>query len=300
MSRHKSKSWSRVSMVSKQHQWSTSPYTKQTSSFSDASHPQVIVAVESSLVPSSVTRRSFTRDGQKVMMICTPGSVISLSTSLIRSIRLSQAAVPSSIMLIPGHQDLSPRNLAIISTDLSFLRSNQDLASRKLAQRILKPLTQVISYLNRLGVVTWCSNPPTCPAYLKKPYPIPHILYQANLIVCEAISKINSSQKLPHLNITSGLHALMTTVLGKSRRIKRPVCANPSKYLPDGHRLTNKVKADILRRIHQKLPLIKFGKASYAAQKERVTSNSRRLRRSVGDVSRTHHRAGMSDAYRKH
>ena len=226
-----------------------SPSDQNSSTSFTSHHQHTIVAVESSLISAPMAKLTTTRRGHHMSTLRVTGSLTSLSIAIIRNIQSTADRPPPPVMIIPGYHDLSPRNLSLISTDLQFLRDNQHEASRQLAERFLKPLHQIASHLSQLGVIIWCSFPPSCPNYMQKPYPIPHIIHNANAIVHREISKLNSHQKLPHLNVTDGLHTVMTRFLGRSRATRRPACQNASRYLPDGRRFTTKIRSSVFAKI---------------------------------------------------
>ena len=217
---------------------------------SSAQH-KILVIVESSLISSEAPREITTLQGCHLSFIRSTGSVTSLSVTLMKNLRESSTATIPQIVLVPGSKDLSTRNLALISADLQYLRQHQKQASQLLADRFIQPLSRMVLHLNLLGSTIWIAYPTTCPAFMKKPFPIPHIIHQANVLVQQAITKINSSQKLPHLPATNNLQTTMVTVFGKSRKIQRPICTSKSSFLADGKRLTNQARSLIYRRICQ-------------------------------------------------
>ena len=217
---------------------------------SSAQH-KILIIVESSLISSEAPREITTRQGCHLSFIRSIGSVISLSVTLMKNLRESSTAFMPQIVLVPGSKDLSTRNLALISADLQYLRQHQKQASQLLADRFIQPLSRMVLHLNLLGSTIWIAYPTTCPAFMRKPFPIPHIIHQANILVQQAITKINSSQKLPNLLATNNLQTTMITVFGKSRKVQRPICTSKSSFLADGKRLTNQARSLIYRRICQ-------------------------------------------------
>ena len=217
---------------------------------SSAQH-KILVIVESSLISSEVPREITTLQGCHLSFIRSIGSVTSLSVTLMKNLRESSTTTIPQIVLVPGSKDLSTRNLALISADLQYLRQHQKQASQLLADRFIQPLSRMVLHLNLLGSTIWIAYPTTCPAFMKKPFPIPHIIHQANILVQQAITKINSSQKLPNLLATNNLQTTMITVFGKSRKVQRPICTSKSSFLADGKRLTNQARSLIYRRICQ-------------------------------------------------
>ena len=217
---------------------------------SSAQH-KILVIVESSLISSEAPREITTLQGCHLSFIRSIGSVTSLSVTLMKNLRESSTATIPQIVLVPGSKDLSTRNLALISADLQYLRQHQKQASQLLADRFIQPLSRMVLHLNLLGSTIWIAYPTTCPAFMRKPFPIPHIIHQANILVQQAITKINSSQKLPNLPATNNLQTTMITVFGKSRKVQRPICTSKSSFLADGKRLTNQARSLIYRRICQ-------------------------------------------------
>ena len=254
-------------------------------------HPLTIVAVDSALISSQMSNLPTTLRRQ-ITMLRTTGTLTSLAVTTIRNIRLTTGKPIAPVMIIPGYQDLSPRNLALFSTDLQFLRNNQQKASIQLADRLLKPLHKLTYELNQAGTIVWCSMPPSCPDYLKKPYPIPHIIHHANIIAHRAISKLNAAQKLPHLNVTDGLHTVMISVIGRFRATKRPACQNSSRYLTDGRRFTTKTRSNVFAKICHNIGKIHQGVTPHKIRKQASKSKIKQSSKSSRSLPR-------SKSYRK-
>ena len=223
-----------------------------------SSSRQVVTIIDNTLIPAEVANSRLMRNGSTLSIIRASGSISAMGIKLVQALGSLKDADPSypPVIMVPGYADISPRNLFLIASNLDFIATNQDEIAQTLAQRFTSALRKIVTHMNLLGTVVWISPPPSCPAYLDKPHPIPAVLHQANLIVQRAIRNLNFSQHLPEqLLITTGLYTTMIKTLqpvGDTLALKQAkIVMQCQNFLPNRRYINARAKTRVYIKLSQ-------------------------------------------------